>query len=40
MNPGHDIECAWFLMDYANEMGDKELHAKAIEVFNLAAEEA
>ena len=36
VNPGHDIECAWFLMDYANEVGDKELHAKAINVFDMA----
>jgi N-acylglucosamine 2-epimerase len=36
VNPGHDIECAWFLMDYANEVGDPELHKKAIEVFDMA----
>ena len=36
VNPGHDIECAWFLMDYANDVGDKELHAKAINVFDMA----
>ena len=36
VNPGHDIECSWFLMDYANETHDKELHAKAIDVFNMA----
>ena len=36
VNPGHDIECAWFLMDYANETGDKELHGKAINVFDMA----
>ena len=36
VNPGHDIECAWFLMDYANETGDAELHKKAIEVFDMA----
>ncbi|MBR2066085.1 MAG: PTS sugar transporter subunit IIA, partial [Kiritimatiellae bacterium] len=29
VNPGHDIECSWFLMDYANDVGDKEVHAKA-----------
>lgn len=36
VNPGHDIECAWFLMDYANDIGDKALHAKAIEIFDMA----
>ena len=36
VNPGHDIECAWFLMDYANSIGDKALHAKAIEIFDMA----
>ena len=36
VNPGHDIECAWFLMDYANSIGDKQLHAKAIEIFDMA----
>ena len=36
VNPGHDIECSWFLMDYANDIGDKELHAKAIEIFDMA----
>ena len=38
VNPGHDIECAWFLMDYANDGGDPELHAKAIKVFDMAFE--
>lgn len=36
VNPGHDIECSWFLMERANETGDKELHAKAIEIFDMA----
>ena len=36
VNPGHDIECSWFLMDYANETGDAELHKKAINVFDMA----
>lgn len=36
VNPGHDIECSWFLMDYANDVGNKQLHAKAIEVFDMA----
>ncbi len=36
VNPGHDIELSWFLMDYANDIGDKELHAKAVEIFDMA----
>ena len=36
VNPGHDIECSWFLMDYANQVGDKELHSKAVTVFDMA----
>ena len=38
VNPGHDIECSWFLMEYANYLGDKELHTKAETVFNYAIE--
>ena len=36
VNPGHDIECAWFLMDYANDVNDADLHAKAVEIFDMA----
>ncbi|MBR3816440.1 MAG: AGE family epimerase/isomerase [Clostridia bacterium] len=36
VNPGHDIECAWFLMEEANRKGDKELHKKAEEIFRFA----
>ena len=36
VNPGHDIECSWFLMERANETGDKELHKKAVEIFDMA----
>ncbi len=36
VNPGHDIECSWFLMERANETGDKELYKKAVEIFDLA----
>ena len=36
VNPGHDIECSWFVMERANAIGDKELHAKAINVFDMA----
>ena len=38
VNPGHDIECSWFLMEFANLTGDKELHAKAEEIFRMAIE--
>lgn len=38
VNPGHDIECSWFLMEEANRTGDAELHKKAEQVFRLAAE--
>ncbi len=36
VNPGHDIECSWFLMERANETDDKDLHKKAVEIFDLA----
>ena len=36
VNPGHDIECAWFLMDCANELGDPDLHRRAVEIFDMA----
>ena len=38
VNPGHDIECSWFLMEEANRTGDKALHQKAEQVFRMAAE--
>ena len=38
VNPGHDIECSWFLMEHANQTGDTESHAKAIEIFDMAFE--
>ncbi|WP_080803102.1 AGE family epimerase/isomerase [Arabiibacter massiliensis] len=38
VNPGHDIECSWFMMDEANYRGDAELHATAREIFRLAIE--
>ncbi len=38
VNPGHDIECSWFLMDEANYRGDKDLHETAEKIFRLAAE--
>lgn len=36
VNPGHDIECSWFLFDEANYRHDKTLHGIAQEVFRLA----
>ncbi len=38
VNPGHDIECVWFLLEYANRMGDEKLHAGAEQIFNWAIE--
>ena len=36
VNPGHDIECAWFLMDLANSIKDMDLHARAVQIFDMA----
>lgn len=38
MNPGHDIEASWFMMEEANYRGDRELHKKAVEIFDWAFE--
>ncbi|WP_206214158.1 AGE family epimerase/isomerase [Adlercreutzia sp. ZJ304] len=38
VNPGHDIECSWFMMDEANYRGDKQLHKTAEDIFRLAIE--
>ncbi|MEG1476548.1 MAG: AGE family epimerase/isomerase [Oscillospiraceae bacterium] len=38
VNPGHDIECSWFLAQQAKRTNDKELMKKAEEVFNFAIE--
>ena len=38
VNPGHDIECSWFMMDEANYRGDEELHRTAEQIFRLAIE--
>ena len=38
VNPGHDIECSWFMMDEANYRGDAELHETAEQIFRLAIE--
>lgn len=36
VNPGHDIECSWFVMEEANRIGDKALHRKAEEIYKMA----
>ena len=36
VNPGHDIEGVWFLLEHAKRTGDAELVAKAEEIFNWA----
>lgn len=38
VNPGHDIECSWFLMEYANLKNDDKLHKDAEKIFKLAIE--
>ena len=35
INPGHSIENAWFLMNYANLTDDKELLQKALNIFKM-----
>ncbi len=36
VNPGHDIECAWFLMEEANYTSNKEIYDTAVEIFDCA----
>ena len=38
VNPGHDIEGVWFMLEHAKRTGDKELVAKAAEIFDWAIE--
>jgi len=38
VNPGHDIEGVWFLLDHARRVGDKALIPKAAEIFDWAIE--
>lgn len=38
VNPGHDIECSWFLMEYANYRNSVELHQEARGIFRDAFE--
>lgn len=36
VNPGHDIEGVWFMLEHAKRTGDKELVAKAEQIFDWA----
>ena len=38
VNPGHDIEGVWFLLEHARRTGNKELVARAAEIFDWAIE--
>jgi len=38
VNPGHDIEGVWFMLEHAQRTGDKELVAKAAQIFDWAIE--
>lgn len=38
VNPGHDIECSWFLMEEANAQGNAALHKQAEQIFRYAVE--
>ncbi len=38
VNPGHDIECSWFLMERALDTGDSQLYSSAVEIFDMAFE--
>ncbi len=36
VNPGHDMECAWFMLDYASAQGREDWCQKAAEIFDMA----
>ncbi len=38
VNPGHDIEGVWFLLEYAKQTGDKKLIQQAAQIFDWAIE--
>lgn len=38
VNPGHDIECSWFMMNEANYLKDDSIRDKALEIFRYAIE--
>ncbi len=38
VNPGHDIECSWFLMERSKATNNEALFSKAVEIFDMAFE--
>ncbi len=38
VNPGHDIECAWFMMEFAKAQNDKELYSESLSIIKDALE--
>jgi len=38
VNPGHDVECAWFIMELARKTGDGRLRNKALDMMEYAWE--
>ena len=40
INPGHCIECSWFLMERARITDDDALKQQAIQIFDMAYEKA
>jgi len=38
INPGHAIESAWFILEYAREIGNEELVKKSVKILNAAFE--
>lgn len=38
VNPGHDIECSWFLLEQAGRTGDAGLRGMAAKMFDMAVE--
>lgn len=38
VNPGHDIECSWFMLEQANHTRDRQLHKLAQNIFDQAYE--
>ncbi len=38
VNPGHDIEAVWFLLEYARRVGERDLVSRAAQIFGWAIE--
>jgi len=36
VNPGHDMECSWFLLEQANAINDTALHETAVQMYDFA----